>query len=78
MATGEAGAAKRRYRTARAVMRGGVLVALVAVLALPPGPASLLLFFAACLAVAWGAWRRHRDCPARLAARSGGTETTRR
>ena len=55
----------RRYRHGRLAMRGGVLVALVSVLALPAGESQLLLFLAACLAVAWGAWQRRRHCPAR-------------
>ncbi len=55
----------RRYRHGLLAMRGGVLAALVTVLALPAGEGQLLLFFAACLAVAWGAWQRRRHCPAR-------------
>jgi hypothetical protein len=57
--------ADRRYRLARLAMRGGVAVAVLAVLALPPGETSLGLFAAATAAVAWGAWQRHRNCPAR-------------
>jgi hypothetical protein len=50
-------------------MRGGVAVAVLAVLTLPPGETSLGLFAAAAAAVAWGAWQRHRHCPARSAGR---------
>ena len=61
--------AERRHRMARLAMRGGVAVAVLAVLALPPGETSLGLFAAAAAAVAWGAWQRHRHCPARSAGR---------
>ncbi len=57
--------AERAYRAGLWAMRGGVLTALFAVLVLPPGEGSILLFLAACLAVAWGAWRRRRFCPVR-------------
>lgn len=57
--------AERRYRAGLVALRGGVVVALLAVLALPPGEVGLGLFGLACLAVGWGAWQRRRYCPVR-------------
>jgi len=56
--------ANQRYRAGLLAMRGGVAVALLTVLVLPPGEAAIGLFALACLTVAWGAWQRHRHCPA--------------
>ena len=56
---------ERRYRIGLLTMRGGLLVALLAVLLLPAGEGQLLLFLAGCVAVAWGAWRRRHYCPVR-------------
>jgi len=61
--------AERRYWAGLLALRGGVVVALLAVLALPPGEVGLGLFGLACLAVGWGAWQRRRYCPARRARR---------
>lgn len=60
---------ERRYRVGLLAMRGGVVVALLAVLALPPGEVGLGLFGLACLAVGWGVWQRRRYCPVRRARR---------
>jgi len=60
-------AASRAYRRGRLAMRGGVLVALFAVLALPPGEPAMALFALAVAVIGWGAWTRRRYCPARRA-----------
>jgi hypothetical protein len=59
---------ERRYRTGLLAMRGGVVVAGLIVLLLPPNELAIGLFLLACLGVAWGAWQRRRYCPARRGA----------
>jgi len=73
-------AASRAYRRGRLAMRGGVLVALLAVVGLPPGEPAMALFALAVAAIGWGAWTRRRHCPARCADASpaGKEPTTRR